>query len=708
MVKSHLSILFLLGMVSFIVAQDDETLSKLLNDDVQVDEASEVLVVTASRYVEPINTAAASCEVLDRETLFERQSRTLPESLERTTGIMVQKTGNGQGSPYIRGFTGFGTLLLVDGIRLNNATFRSGPNQYWNTVDSYSIDRIEIFKGSGSALYGSDAIGGTVQAFTLMPEYAQSESDETGGRVFTRLSSAEDSISSRIEGEYRSQRYAFLIGATYKHFGDLKAADIGRQKKTGYDEYNYDIKARFKMRGDRELIFAHYTTILNDAWRTHKTKYSTAEWEGTSAGTEEKFSFDQERELTYLSYRDNEANRAFDSLNVTLYYQQQDEIQTRQKKVTSTLYHNETNVDTFGLNLDMVKESDWGTWAYGATYSVDQVDSHVDDPKNFLYGIQGASPNDSYYHIAALYLQDRIYLTERLDLTIGTRATYTKADIGSYYNPNTMAKDEQSDDWTSLCSNIRLGYHFLDDKALIYASVAQGYRTPNLSDMARYDDFGTSSKEVPASGLDPELYLTGEVGLRYTDDVIAWHMAYFYTDIDDQIIRTLDHVDSGGTSIMTKVNGGSGYVHGFECEFAWQLHRQLLWSSGVTLISGMTDYYDEKNQVDIHEPIRTMPYTIYSALRWESLDKRYWAEIVEVASDKEDRLTASDKIDQQRIPPGGTPAYATTDLRIGWNVSEKCSTVLALENCFDEDYRIHGSGSNEAGRNLVWSFEYRF
>jgi hemoglobin/transferrin/lactoferrin receptor protein len=80
---------------------------------------------------------------------------------------MLQKTSYGQGSPFLRGFTGFRTLLMVDGVRLNNAVFREGPNQYWNTVDPWSVDRYEVVLGPASVLYGSDAVGGAVNALTL-------------------------------------------------------------------------------------------------------------------------------------------------------------------------------------------------------------------------------------------------------------------------------------------------------------------------------------------------------------------------------------------------------------------------------------------------------------------------------------------------------------------------------------------------------------
>ena len=117
------------------------------------------------------------------------QLRTFPQALRDVPGVMVQETSAAQGSPFIRGFTGFRTLTLIDGVRLNNSTFRSGPNQYMGTIDPLGIERIEVVKGPSSVLYGSDAIGGTVQVFTKDPtiQHQQEESsNQSGDRARSR------------------------------------------------------------------------------------------------------------------------------------------------------------------------------------------------------------------------------------------------------------------------------------------------------------------------------------------------------------------------------------------------------------------------------------------------------------------------------------------------------------------------------------------
>ena len=111
------------------------------------------LVVSATRTNRSASDTAYSTATIDADFIRETSRRTLPEALQYTPGVLVQKTAHGHGSPIIRGFTGRQNLLLVDGVRLNNSSWRSGAVQYWNTVDALSLDHLELIKNQGSVLY---------------------------------------------------------------------------------------------------------------------------------------------------------------------------------------------------------------------------------------------------------------------------------------------------------------------------------------------------------------------------------------------------------------------------------------------------------------------------------------------------------------------------------------------------------------------------
>ena len=116
------------------------------------------VVVTATRDAEPETNVPNSVSIIGGDEIRENLVRTLPEAFERTPGVMVQKTAHGQGSPFIRGFTGFRNLLLVDGIRLNHAGFREGPNQYWATVDPLMASRPMSHYPPGGVRLGSELL----------------------------------------------------------------------------------------------------------------------------------------------------------------------------------------------------------------------------------------------------------------------------------------------------------------------------------------------------------------------------------------------------------------------------------------------------------------------------------------------------------------------------------------------------------------------
>jgi hemoglobin/transferrin/lactoferrin receptor protein len=103
-----------------------------------------------------------------------------------------------------------------------------------------------------------------------------------------------------------------------------------------------------------------------------------------------------------------------------------------------------------------------------------------------------------------------------------------------------------------------------------------------------------------------------------------------------------------------------------------------------------------------HEPpSRLMPLTVRAGVRWEPSDCDWYVETEVVRAEEQDRLSFGDRRDTQRIPPGGTPGYTLCHVRAGWELSETATLDVALENLTDYDYRVHGSGTNSPGRQLV-------
>ncbi|MFT7487023.1 MAG: hemoglobin/transferrin/lactoferrin receptor protein, partial [Candidatus Paceibacteria bacterium] len=276
-----------------------------------------------------------SGEVISEQQMARRAYRTTPEALRDVPGILLQETAVGHGSPYIRGFTSFRNLFLVDGIRLNNSVFRSGPNQYWNTVDPLLIESLEVVKGPGSVLYGSDSIGGTVNARTRMA-YRSSPDDSLAGKLVLRHSSAEQSFVGRLEGSLLGDNgVGVLMGLGGKSFGDLVAGgSTGTQPGTGYDEVNGDLKLDGTSAAGAHWTFAMQHLAQNDVPRTHKTDQAIS-FHGTTIGSDQRRDLDQERTLVYGQVRGETDAAFFDRYFLSLSWHRQEETRQRTKSNSS-------------------------------------------------------------------------------------------------------------------------------------------------------------------------------------------------------------------------------------------------------------------------------------------------------------------------------------------------------------------------------------
>ena len=672
------------------------------------------VVVTALRAETALAEVPYASRVVDREDLQQTAPRATPDALRGLPSTMVQKTGYGQGSPYLRGFTGFRTLMMVDGIRLNNSTFREGPNQYWNTVDPWSVDRYEVVMGPASVLYGSDAVGGAVNALTLAPP-AWAGAPTYERTLAYRGATADESTQARAGVRARvTEKLGLAAGFTWKKFNDVRGGDdVGRQRHTGYEETDFDLRADYDLNENTTLTLAHQQVAQDDAWRTHSTFYGI-DWEGLKAGDDQKRSYDQDRALTYARLAAAERDGFVDAYRLTLSRQAQDEDLHR---VRADGRRDESGVDvtTWGASLELQSDTDFGRWTYGVDYSRDEVDSygrHVKaDGTPGKTDVQGPVADDASYDLVGAFLQDTVPLfREAVELTPGVRYTWAQLDANRVLDPVSGEAMSRADDWDSVVGSLRaLAPLGAARRHAVYAGVSQGFRAPNLSDLTRLDTARTDEIETPVDDLDPERFVSAEVGARYDAEKLSAEIAAYYTWIEDLIVRapTGEIVDEARE--VTKRNAGNGYVTGVELTVGYQVaedwHVRLMGS----WMDGEADAYPTSDPVAVRDDLsRLMPLTGQAAVRWQPAGALFWLEAVLDAAEKADRLSADDERDTQRIPPGGTPGYAVLTLRGGATVREDLTLTLALENVADEDYRIHGSGVNEPGRNLVLQADWTF
>jgi len=674
---------------------------------------TEPVLVTGSRLPELRAASTYSVGVIDADTAtFERSARTFPDVLREEPSVMLQRTGNAQASPYIRGFTGFRTLLLIDGIRLNNSVFRDGPNQYWGTVDVLAIERTEVVRGPGAVLYGPDGIGGTVQAIT--PSRSGAGEPTADGRALYRYASAEDSHIGRLEGGADSGDVSVSLGGSIKRFGDVRGGSVvGVQPRTGYEEQDIDGKIQWRLKPGMELVLAHQTVDQDDAWRTHSTVHGLA-WQGTRPGSNLARILDQDRSLTYVQWKATDLAPWLASAHASLSHQRQAEAEDR-VRASRVRERQGFDVQTLGSFLTLESPSPVGRWVYGGDFYHDWVDTRLrrynPDGSLALVDIQGPVADDASYDLAGVFAEDRIPLGSRVELSVGGRYTFAAARSDQVKSPLNGARTSVDRSWNAAVGHLR-GIGAINDGRTWHwiAGVSQSFRAPNLSDLTRFDIAEAGQLETPATQLSPEYFLTTEGGLRWTPSRVQAEATYYRTFLSDYIVRTPTGRTVNGLAEVTKRNAGQGWIQGVEVSGRVDLGHGFSLRGSTSWQEGELDSYPTSAPILVTEPVsRLMPWTGSLALRWEEPSRRrWWAEVLAFAAARQDRLASADKADTERIPQGGTPGYDVYTVRGGWRVNDRLGIALAVENLADRDYRVHGSGINEPGRNVWVTAECRF
>jgi len=626
--------------------------------------------------------------VIDRGRLEEKAPATTPQALEEEVGVLVQRTNLGGGSVFVRGLTGNQVLILVDGIRLNNSSFRFGPNQYLNSIDPGQIERIEVFRGPQSVLYGSDAIGGVINVVTRKAEGIGC-CPGVGGSLVQRFTSSDTGLYSRLNIEATSGDWGIFAGGSYLDLNDLDpGGSVPRQDFTGYEQAAGDF--RFDRMLDANNMFTAGISHLvqHDVPRTDKFVNSN-----------EAFFFEpQQRDLFYLRWQGLDLGGILDAYRVTASFGRQQEGRLRQKFNSTTLKRFFDDVQTTGVNIVLVSDLDyWGRLSYGVDWFHDEVDSHRTDTDtatgNTTAG-RGSFPDDSYYGRVGAYLQDDVQVTERLRATAGVRYTSINAGstplVGIAETPTPISPSFQ--DWTG---SVALVYE-VDPNVNLVGSVSEGFRAPGLDDLTalRATNQGV---DVPSPGLAPETSWNYELGMKVNYPRLRGQVFGFWTYLDDLIVRERAGFTVDGTDAFVKKNAGEARVDGVEVAGEYLLDDRWSLYGNYMYIHGRS--------VTLDEPMsRIPPAQGLIGLRWRNACGDRWFEVFEYLVARQSRLSARD-MDDPRIPPGGTPGYHTLNLRTGTLVGDNGKVSIGLENILDRHYRVHGSGIDAPGITAHLGYE---
>lgn len=690
--------------------QDPERQEELNRAIQEVVGELDTIVITATRHEERVFDTPYHASVTGSERL--RQSRTIQDALKEMPGVHVQRTSYGQVSPFLRGFTAYHTLMMIDGIRLNNSVLRSGPNEYWGLIDGYSLDRVETVFGPGSILYGSDAVGGAINAIPLRrKEYGPESSWDR--RLGLRYSSAEQSIIGRaqISGNV-GERFGFVIGATGGAFSDLNAGgSLGSQPSTNY--HNYYADARLDYRFDDHWSVGLLAQIgrLENINRVHRTTDGVS-YAGTTPGSDRSRDFDWDRDLValFVDGFDLDVGGFIHEVHLRLSWQRIGEEQNRVRgdgRVNNLGF----DVDTFGIALELVSETAIGRFTYGVDFYHDEVDTFRTDYSAMgvpTVRIQGPVGDDASYDLLGIFVQNEVALCDDFDLIIGGRFTYAAGEADQVEDPDTGLPISLDDDWVDAVGSIRLLWHATDELN-VFGGVSQAFRAPNLSDLSRLDSARSGELEVASTELDPERFLTLEIGGKTRWGGLTAEATYHYTIVDDLIIRQPTGAMISGESVVEKRNGGDGHMQGVEVRARYDFDANWWAFGSFQWFDGQHETFPTSAPVRATEGFSKMPPLSGTVgFGWQTDDRKFYARAWAVLTDKQDRLNTRDRGDTTRIPPRGTPGYVILNAEAGYRINEKATVFVAIENILDKNYRHHGSGVQEPGVNVVVGADITF
>ena len=712
----------------------------------KVIEVNEVIISANKWEQDPTEVPREILSISAREIEF-GNPQTSADLLKNTGQVFVQKSQLGGGSPTIRGFAANRVLIVVDGVRMNNAIFRSGNLQNIINIDPNALESAEVIFGPGSVIYGSDALGGVMNFHTLKPSFSNKDSLKIKGNAMTRYSSANNEKTGHVNFKIGGKKLAFASAFSYSDFEDLKTGShfdndyptFGKrptyadrvngidvvannsneslQKFSGYQQWSAIQKVGYRPNDNNEFTYGFYFANTSDIPRYDRLIRAS----GNGLRQSEWYYGPQKWNMHHLQMNAYSPTSLYEEARITTTYQLFEESRHDRKFGSNALRNQREKVDLYTLNVDMEKAFENNNLYYGIEYTHNKVHSKADILNiitNTSTPTSSRYPNGgSQYSSIAGYATFKWHLKSTLILNSGIRVSRVTLR-GKSTNAESQLLNFDKFDLTNSAVNANIGLAYNpSNKTKLSFAVSTGFRSPNIDDVGKVfeidNEDGNPIVVVPNPNLKAEYSYNIELGFNQKiNENIKVNLVGYQTLLTNGIVRGPITINGQTTAVINRVssqlraqvNTNQSHIYGGSVNIVFSLPYNFELKSSFAVTKGK----DETN----NQPLRhTTPNFGKTTLTYEKnkLKIAFFAEyngsrlrsdIPTTEIDDKNYLYATHIEDRSK---DGSPAWHTINLRTSYRLQEHFTISAGLENILGTHYRPYSSGISAPGRNVIIS-----
>ncbi|WP_371366781.1 Vitamin B12 transporter BtuB [Sporomusa rhizae] len=667
----------------------------------------DTVVVTATKVEQSVKDVPASVTVITAKDIEKMNVQTIDQALRMAGGVFDKRSKgitDTTASISLRGFSGSGrTLVLLDGQPLNQA-YAGSVN--WAAIPMQSIERIEVVKGSNSALYGAQAMGGVINIITKNPR-------KSDARISLKYESYNTWTQQLEVGDKLSDKFSYRLGYERKtsdgYASSLTTSKNKSSNVTGYrDTADYITGAKTYIIGDKgnntweqDNVHAKFVYNFDDkrsltfGIQHDKSEYGYGQGhnylvksDGTPYTNGLAYSFlsgpgGKETNVYSLGYKDKENGIVF---NLGLTDMASNWYITPPTSSTSIPSISETPNRRW--NMDLQKElqlNEKNRMVVGINYRNDWIHNMETNLKNWnnkTSKLTLKSEAEGRAQTVGLFVQNEHKINDKFSLTIGGR-------YDSWKNQDEINNGNDRSD-SAFSPKVALLYK-QNDSSQIYVSAGKSFNPPDMYNMYRTwtsinSDGTTGTLYMANPDLKAETVTTAELGWRkqLSENTTA-NISYFHNKIDNMVYKkTLLPIVQNGVTLTPQryENAGEGTTNGVELELShkfnteWSGFFNYTWQNAIISKNSVNLASEGKQVTGIPKQIVNFGFDY----KKDKVSGNVFGSYVSKRYGKDDNTDVVNDVPQSYDP------YFIVNANVQYQWDKNNSVTLGVDNLFDRQY----------------------